>query len=71
MEARHAERLGADLRVPGVEAPEEQVGRAVWQASGLDGVEIVDEEHENIAIAGLYQVSLISTCAPSRAFRWR
>ncbi len=53
IEARHAERLGADLRVPAVEAAEEQVGRAVGQPPRLDRVEIVDEEQEHVAVAGI------------------
>jgi hypothetical protein len=32
IEARHAERLGADLGVPAVEAPEIKIGRAVGQS---------------------------------------
>ena len=51
VEARDAERLRADLGVPAVEAAEVEVGRAVRQPAGLDRVEVVDEEQEDVAVA--------------------
>ena len=53
IEARHAERLRADLRVPAIEAAEVEVGRAVGQPPGLDRVEVVDQEQKHIAIRGV------------------
>jgi hypothetical protein len=53
IEARHAERLGADLGVPAVEAPKVEIGRSVGQSSGLDRIEIVDQEQEHVAVRGI------------------
>src|SRR3546814_13132635 len=50
VEARHAERLGANLGVPAVEAPEVEIGRSVGQAPGLERVEIIDQKQEDVAI---------------------
>jgi len=50
IEAGDAQRFRADLRVPAVEASEEQIGRAVWQRSGFDRVQIVDQEEEDVAV---------------------
>ncbi len=38
VEGRHAERLGAHLAVPAIEAPEVEVGIAVGEAAGFDRV---------------------------------
>src|SRR5690606_16608396 len=53
VEAGDAERLGAHLGVPGVEAAEVKVGRAVRQATRLDRVQVVDEEQEHVAVGGV------------------
>ena len=50
-EGRHAKRLRADFRVPGVEASEVQVGIAVEQLARLDRMRVVDEEQEHVAVA--------------------
>ena len=50
IEARHAERLRADLRVPAIEAAEIEVRRAVRKTSGLDRIEVVDQEQEDVAV---------------------
>jgi hypothetical protein len=38
IEARHAERLRADFRIPTVEAAEIKIGRAVCEAAGFDRI---------------------------------
>ena len=53
IEARHAERLRPDLRVPAIEAAEVKVGRAVGEPPRLDRVEVVDQEQKDIAIRGV------------------
>ena len=53
IEARDAERLGADLGVPAVEPAEEQIGRAVRQRTRLDGVHVVDQKEEDVTIRGV------------------
>src|SRR5438270_3800039 len=50
IEARHSERLGTHLGIPAVEAAEVEVRRTVGKPAGLDGVEVVDQEQEDIAI---------------------
>ena len=50
VEARHAERLGADLGVPAVEPAEVEIGRSVGQPPGFDRVEIIDQKQEDVAI---------------------
>jgi hypothetical protein len=51
IEGGDAERLRADLAVPGIEAPEEEIGIAIGQSARLDGVHVVDQEEEHVAIA--------------------
>src|SRR3546814_6825585 len=53
VEGRDAERLRADLAVPRVEAPEIEIGIAVRQFARLDRMRVVDEEQEDIAVAGI------------------
>ena len=53
IEARHAERLRADLGIPAIEAAEIEVGRAVRQPAGLDRIQVVDQEQEDVAIRGI------------------
>ena len=53
IEARDAERLGADLGIPAIEAAEVEIGRAVGQPAGLDRIEIVDQEQEDVAVGGI------------------
>src|SRR3546814_12681615 len=53
LEGRDAERLRADLAVPRVEAPEIEIGIAVRQFARLDRMRVVDEEQEDIAVAGI------------------
>jgi hypothetical protein len=50
IEGGDAERLRPDLAVPGIEAPEKHVGRSIRQMPGLDGIEIVNEKDEHIAV---------------------
>ena len=50
IEARDAERLGADLGIPAIEAAEVEIGRAVGEPAGLDRVEVVDQEQEYVAV---------------------
>jgi hypothetical protein len=42
-----------DLGVPAVEAPKIEVGRTVLQAAGFDGVQVIDQEQEDVAIGGI------------------
>ncbi len=44
IEARHAERLRPDLRIPAIEAAEIEVGRAVREATGFDRIQIIDQD---------------------------
>ncbi|TCU38643.1 putative dinucleotide-binding enzyme [Rhizobium azibense] len=53
IEARHAERLRAHLGIPAVEAAEVEVRRAVGKTPGLDRIEVVDQEEEDVAIGGV------------------
>ena len=53
IEARHAERLRADLAVPAVEAAEVEVGIAVGQPSGFDRMRVVDQEQEDVTVRGV------------------
>jgi hypothetical protein len=53
IEGRHAKRLGADLGIPAIEAAEIEVRRAVRQSTGFDWIEVVDQEEEDVAIAGI------------------
>ena len=50
IEARHAERLCPDLRIPTVEAAEIEVGQAVRETAGFDRIQVIDQEKENISI---------------------
>ena len=50
IEARHAERLRADFRVPAIEASEIEVGRAVPETASFDRVQVVDQEKENVPV---------------------
>ena len=53
VEAGNAQHLGPHLGVPAVEPAEEQVGRAIGQFPGLDRVQIIDQEQEDVAIGGI------------------
>jgi hypothetical protein len=53
IEARHAERLCADLGIPAVEASEVKIRRPVRQPTGLDRIEIIDQEQEDIPVRGV------------------
>src|SRR5882757_4553771 len=50
IEARHAERLGSHFRVPAIEAPEIEVGRAVPKTASFDRVQVVNQEKENVPV---------------------
>ena len=50
IEAGDAEGPGADFGVPAIEAAEIEVGRAIRQPPGLDRVQVVDQEQEDIAV---------------------
>src|SRR5260221_1868853 len=50
IEARHAERLGSDFRVPAIEAAEIEVGRAVPETASFDRVQVIDQEEENVPV---------------------
>jgi len=58
-EARHAKRLRADLAVPGIEAAEEQVGRAIGKPAGFNRIQIVNEEQERVAVAGIERCGVL------------
>ncbi len=53
IEAGDAERLGADLRIPAIEAAEEDIRRAVRQPSRLDRIKVVDQKQENVPIGSV------------------
>jgi hypothetical protein len=53
IEAGDAERFGAHFAVPAIETPEVEVGRSIGQLARLDGIEIVDQEQEHVAVAGV------------------
>src|SRR5260221_2095484 len=48
IEARHAERLRSDFRVPAIEAAEIEVGRAVPETASFDRVHVIDQEKEDV-----------------------
>src|SRR5258708_32043825 len=50
VEARHAERLRPDFRVPAIEASEIEVGRAVPETASFDRVQVIDQEKENVSV---------------------
>ncbi|GCC47557.1 hypothetical protein chiPu_0031622, partial [Chiloscyllium punctatum] len=50
IEARHAERLRADFGIPAIEAAEVDVGRTVGEPTRFDGIQVVNEEEEHIAV---------------------
>jgi hypothetical protein len=50
IEGGDAERPRPDLAVLGIEAPEKHVGRSIPQMPDLDGIEIVNEKEEHIAV---------------------
>src|SRR5260370_7379935 len=50
IKARHAERLRPDFRVPAIEAPEIEVGRAVPETASFDRVQVIDQEKENVPV---------------------
>jgi hypothetical protein len=50
IEARHAERLRSDFRVPAIEAAEIEVGRAVPETASFDRVQIIDQEKEDVPV---------------------
>src|SRR5690348_8981916 len=53
IEARDAERLCTNLRVPAIEAAEVEVGRAVRQPARLDRIEVVDQKQEYVAVRSI------------------
>ena len=53
VEAGDAERPRANFGIPTVEAAEVEVGRAVGQTPRLDGIQIVDQEQEHVAVRGV------------------
>src|SRR3989344_1406269 len=53
VEAGNPERARADFGVPAIKAAKEQVGRAIGQATGLDRIEIIDQEEEDIAVRSI------------------
>src|SRR5438552_485344 len=53
IEARHSERLGADLGVPAIEATEVEVGRAVRQPPRLDRIKVVNQKHKDVAVRSI------------------
>src|SRR5712672_2978370 len=50
IEARHAERLRPDFRVPAIEASEIEVGRTIPETASFDRVQVVDQEKENVPV---------------------
>src|ERR1700730_5376482 len=50
IEARHAECLRANFRVPAIEAAEIEVGRAVPETASFDRVQVVNQEKENVPV---------------------
>src|SRR5258708_17192490 len=50
IEARHAERLRSDFRVPAIEAAEIEVGRAVPETASFDRVQVIDQENEDVPV---------------------
>ena len=53
IKARDAQRFRADFGIPAIEAAKENIGRAVRQAPGFDRIEIIDEEQEDVSVAGV------------------
>src|SRR5579872_1704177 len=53
VKARYPERLGADLRIPAIEAAEVEIGRTVRQFPGLDRIQVVDQKKKYISIRGV------------------
>ena len=64
IEARHPERLCADLRVPAIEAAEVEIGRAVRQPSRLDRIKVVDQEQEDITVRGIQRGRVFADVDP-------
>ena len=60
IETGDAERLRADLRIPAIESPKEQVRRAVRQLARLNRIAIVDEEQKHVAVGGIERRRLLS-----------
>ncbi len=48
-----AERLRSDFAVPAIEPPEIQIRRTIGQTSGFDGMGIIDQKQEHVAVAGV------------------
>ena len=53
IEAGDAERLGADLRIPAIEAAEVEIGRAVRQPPRLDRIEVVNQKQEDVTVGSV------------------
>lgn len=53
VKAGDAQGFGPDLRIPAVEPPEIQVGRAIEQDPCLDRAQIVDQEEEDVTVRGV------------------
>src|SRR6516165_103094 len=53
IEARHAERLRANFRVPAIEAAEIEVGRAVAETTSFDRVQVIDQEKEYVPVGSI------------------
>jgi hypothetical protein len=53
VEARHAQRLGAHLGVPAIEAPEIEVWIAVGQAASLDRMSVIDQKEKDVPVRGV------------------
>jgi hypothetical protein len=55
-----AEGLRSNFRVPTIEAPKVQVWRSVRQASRLDGMGIIHQKQEHVAVAGIKRRGILS-----------
>ncbi len=53
VKTRNAERLAANLAIPTIEPPEVQIRRSIRQTSRLDGIDIVNQKQEHVAVAGI------------------
>jgi hypothetical protein len=50
IEARHAERLRPNFRVPTIETSEIEVGRAIPETASFDRIQVIDQEKENVPV---------------------
>jgi len=53
IEGGDAQRLGAHLAVPAIEAVEVQIRIGIWQTPRLDRMGIINEQKENVAVAAV------------------